>query len=226
MLAWLNANTGLVSGVASAVSAFAAAVVMCATIATVTLNRRLAKENRTLRKTEGDPQVVAYATINPRVWAAIDFVIANIGKGPARNVTYTVLSGAESLTKKEARLFPSGVKFAFLPSGEQLSSTMGMGWDLLSEPALPPFEVELTYENLAGEQRCAKFSVDVNQFNGMYRLGTPNDELIAQNLKKIADVMEGWSRGRLQVETMSVSERKEYDAEIRQFMQECGAQQD
>ena len=63
MLAWLNANAPIVSGFASAVSAFAAVVVMFATVVTVALNRRLAKENRVLRKAETDPHVVAYATI-------------------------------------------------------------------------------------------------------------------------------------------------------------------
>lgn len=220
MLVWLNAHLGILSVIATVTSAFAATVVMFATLSTVTLNRRLAKENRTLRKAEGDPQVVAYATINPRVWAAIDFVIANIGKGPARNISYKVLQGTEALLAKDVRLLPSATKFAFLPSGEQLSSGMGMGWTLLAEPRLSTFEVEVSYENLAGEKRNGTFSIDVGQFDGMHRLGTPNDEEMANSLKKIAAVMEGWAMRRLQVETMSVTERAEHDSQVRKIMEE------
>jgi hypothetical protein len=150
MLAWLNANAPIVIGVASAVSAFAAVVVMFGTIVTVALNRRLAKENRVLRKAETDPHVVAYATINPRAWGAIDFVIANIGKGAARNVSYKVVAGGDDLKAKNVRLLPSSVKYAFLPQDEQLSSSMGMGWDLLAEPRISPFDIELTYEDIGG----------------------------------------------------------------------------
>jgi hypothetical protein len=220
MIAWLSAHASVVSGLASAVSAFAAVVIMCATIATVALNRRLAKENRTLRKAEGDPQVVAYATINPRVYAAIDFVIANIGKGPAREISYRIIAGGEDLKAKDVRMLPAEVNYAFLPADEQLSTWMGMGWDLLAEPRISPFEIELTYENLAGEKRTGRFKIDVGQFDGMGRLGAPTDEQIADHLKMIATTMEGWATRRLQVEIMSVTERKEHDEQMRRMIEE------
>jgi hypothetical protein len=220
MLAWLNANASLVSAVASAVSACTAFVVMLATIATVGLNRRLASENQKLKKAEGDPLVVAYATINPRVYAAIDFVIANVGKGPALNISYKVVEGAEDLKAKGVHMLPTGIDYAFLPSGEQLSTWMGMGWDLLADPRISRFEVELSYENLAGEKRTGRYKIDIGQFDGMGRLGAPSDEQIAEHLKTIAKVMESWTRGRLQVETMSVTERKEHDERVREMMEQ------
>jgi hypothetical protein len=193
---------------------------MLATVATVTLNRRLASENRRLRKTEGDPLVVAYATINPRVYAAIDFVIANIGKGPARNISYKVVLGGEDLKAKNVRMLPAEVNYAFLPAGEQLSTWMGMGWELLAEPRIAPFEVELNYENLGGEKTTGRFKIDVGQFEGMGRLGAPTDEQMVEHLKTIAQVMEGWGMRRLQVETMSVTERKEHNEQVRKVMDE------
>jgi hypothetical protein len=226
MLAWLSANASVVSGLASAVSAFAALVIMCATLATVALNRRLAKENRTLRKAEKDPQVVAYATINPRVYAAIDFVIANIGKGPAREISYRIVFGGEDLKAKGVRMLPSDVKYAFLPAGEQLSTWMGMGWELLAEPRIGLFEIELAYENLAGEKRTGRFKIDLGQFDGMGRLGAPTDEQIADHLKKIATTVESWTHQRLQVETMSVTERKEYDEQVSKIMEERKTKRD
>jgi hypothetical protein len=220
ILTWLSANAPIVSGMASAVSAFAAVVVMFATLVALGLNRRLAKENRELRKAEGDPRVVAYATINPRAFGAIDFVIANVGKGPARNISYKVVDGGERLVGKDVRLLPSDVKFSFLVAGDQLSSSMGMGWDLLAEPRISSFDVEVTYENLAGEEQKGRYTIDIGQFDGMGRLGKPADEQIADNVKKIADVMEGWGMRRLQVETMSLTERKAHDEEMRKLHEE------
>jgi hypothetical protein len=43
---------------------------------------------------------------------------------------------------------------------------------------------------------------------------------MADNLKKILQVMEGWAQKRLQIETMSVTERKEHDQEVRQWIEE------
>lgn len=220
MLGWLSTNSTIVIAIASAVSAATAVIVMLATIVNVAINRRLAAENRALRKAGSDPQVVAYATINPRVFAAIDFVLANIGKGPARNVSYKIISGEADLVKKGVRLLPEGITYAFLPQDDQLSSSMGMGWDLLEEPKVAPFEVEVSYQNLAGDQRTGTFKIDVVQFEGLRRLGQPADEQIAEHLKKMAAAVESWSHRRLQVETMSVTERRAHDEQIRRMIQE------
>ena len=143
MLAWLNTNANAVIALASTVSAFAAMILMVVTIIYARYTWQLTVENRLLRKAGTDPQVVAYATINPRVYGAIDFVIANIGKGAARNVSYKVAAGGNDLKTKNVRLPLTGITFAFLPQDEQISTSMGMGWDLLAEPPLAPFEIDV-----------------------------------------------------------------------------------
>jgi hypothetical protein len=140
--------------------------------------------------------VVGYAAINPRVFGATDFVIRNVGRGAAGNVSYKIVSGGNNITAKNARLLPADVKFAFLPQDEQLSVTMGMGWDLLHNPSLAPFEIEVSYENMAGSIYVKRFRIDVGQFEGLSRLGNPPEEEIAESLKKIARVMEQWPHQR------------------------------
>lgn len=125
---------------------------------------------------------------------------------------------------KNARLLPAGMKFAFLPQDEQISETMGMGWGLLADPPLAPFEIEVRYEDVAGHSYAERFKIDVGQFNGLSRLGNPPEEEIAENLKKIARVMELWSHQRLQVETMSVAERREHDERVRKMMEQRRAE--
>ena len=214
LLAWISANPTAVSAVAASVSAIAAVMIMFATFTTVGLNLRLVRENKVLRKAETSPRVVAFLALNTRAFGAVDFVLRNIGKGPATNVSYKIAGGGNDLNTKGVKLLPAALKYAFLPHGEELSSSMGFGWDLLEEPALAPFEVEVTHEDLSGGRYSERFRLDVSQFEGMGRLGQPTDEQIAESLRKILGVMEGWSHRRLQVETMSVAERREHDTEL------------
>lgn len=106
MIVWLNANAGAVSALASGVSAVAAIVLMITTIVYAKFTWQLTVENRLLRKAGTDPQVVGYAAINPRVFGAIDFVIRNIGKGAARNVSYKLLLAAMILWPKMLASYP------------------------------------------------------------------------------------------------------------------------
>lgn len=224
MIEWLNANTRTVQTITSLVTAFTAIELMCTTIVYVIYTWQLAVENRLLRKASTDPRVVGYATINPRVFGAIEFVIRNVGKGPARNVSYKIVSGGDDLNMKGVRLLPSGVAFAFLPQDEQLSAPMGMGWDLLKQPCIAPFEIELSYSDLTGQPHSERFKIDVGQFAGLSRLGKPSDEETAEAIKKIANIMDSWSMRRLQVETMSVTERHERDEQNRAYMEEQRSQ--
>jgi hypothetical protein len=150
----------------------------------------------------------------------LDFVVANVGRGPAKNVSYKIVSGGDDLKSKGVRLLSADVKFAYLLAGHQLSWSMGMGFNLLANPRLEPFEVEVSYENLRGDVTTARHMIDVSQFDGMGRLGQEPEELIAEHLKKIAGVMESWNHRRLQVETMSVTERAEHDTELMKRMEE------
>lgn len=220
MIAWLNANASAVQAITSVVTTFTAIVLMGTTIIYAIHTWQLAVENRLLRKAGTDPQVVGYATINPRVFGAIDFVIRNVGKGAARNVSYKIIGGGDDLSGKNVSLLPSGVTFDFLPQDEQLSASMGMGWDLLDDPCIRPFEIEVSYTDLAGNPYSGRFRIDVGQFAGLHRLGKPAEEEIADAVKKIAGIMEGWSMRRLQVETMSVTERREHDRELRKWVEE------
>ncbi len=63
------------------------------------------------------------------------------------------MSRGDDMNAKGVRMLPATLKYTFLPQNEELSSSMGFGWDLLKEPTLAPFEVEVAYEDLsAGRQ--------------------------------------------------------------------------
>lgn len=81
MLDWIAQN-------ANAVTAIATAVIAAFTMLTAVLTRVLMAENRRLRKAGTEPEVTAYLIPHPDGNGAINFVLANIGQGPARNVTF------------------------------------------------------------------------------------------------------------------------------------------
>jgi hypothetical protein len=98
--------------------------------------------------------------------------------------------------------------------------------DAARGPSTPSFEIEVSYEDVAGNPYNGRFKIDVGQFDGLHRLGQPTDEQIAESLKKIVSVMERWGHQRLQVETMSVTERREHDEQVRKLMEERKAKRD
>src|SRR4051794_20647533 len=70
----------------------------------------LARENKVLRKAETSPRVVAYLALNPRAYGAIDFIVSNIGRGPATNVSYKIIAGGDDLNAKGVRILPATLK--------------------------------------------------------------------------------------------------------------------
>src|SRR5689334_4751578 len=95
------------SGLGAVASAFAAMVVMV-------LTRTLARDNRLLRKAGTEPEVVAYLLPDQRHINILNLVVANVGRGPARNVElefigdFTELQklGASRLTKSKLPVLP------------------------------------------------------------------------------------------------------------------------
>jgi hypothetical protein len=74
IFAWLNSIQGGVVALSSIVLALTTIVYAWHTSV-------LAKENRLLREAGTEPQVIAYLSLNLRHIGALEFVIANIGRG-------------------------------------------------------------------------------------------------------------------------------------------------
>ncbi len=220
LMAWLVAHQAAVIALATVVTAITSFVIAVTTIVYAWHTRNLAIENTRLRKAGTDPQVVAYATIDPLVFSAINFVIANIGKGPARNVRFEIIAGGADFESKQVRMPHAAVTFKFLPQDDKISQFMGMGWSLIEPPVLAPFEVDLSYESIDGEKYSDRFSIDISQFNGLVRLGEPPDEQIAKAVKEIAEEVKRWRSSRLPVEVITTRERQKRDAEARREFEE------
>ena len=81
-------------------------VIAVSTVITVILTWVLARENRLLRKAETEPQVVAYLAIPPLYQNFLNFVLANVGRGPARKVSFEFDVGEKVLDDNEIKVNP------------------------------------------------------------------------------------------------------------------------
>ena len=194
-----------------AIAALATVVIAFFSVASVFFARTLAKENRLLRKVGTEPQVVAYLLPDPRYIIFVHLVIANIGHGAARNVRFDLDADPEDFKAHDVRvLVDEGRKpIALLPQGEKFVTYFGRGPELLQDPKLKPFTINVTYENVEGNtQPSAKFPIDIAQFEGLQNIGTPPEHEIAKALKEIAKNTGNWTSGfqRFKVETITTED--------------------
>ena len=194
----------------SAITAIATLFIAVAAVVSAVLTRELIRENIRLRQMETEPEVIAYLHHHPHLWEFIDFVLANVGRGPARNVSFRFLADEDDFESHETALrnSPERTPLGFIPPGETYRAFFGTGTDLMKEPRLRPFDVEISYEDAKGSPRCKRFTLDMAQFEGMSSIGTPPTQDAADSLKKISRFLEriGVRRHRLLVETTTAEE--------------------
>lgn len=152
------------------------------------LTRALIRENRLLRKADAEPRVVAYLANHPHHWDLIRFVISNVGRGAARNVSFRFLTREADFESHGVSVSntPDRRPLGFLPQGETYAVFFGAVDRLLAKPRLRPFQVAVSYQDLDGRPRSEKFLLDVGQFEGFRSLGAPPEREMADSLKQIA----------------------------------------
>jgi hypothetical protein len=202
LLAWTNTNQGALN--------FFTTLVLAAT------TFWYARLTRSLVKAGTEPQVIAYLIPDTRHINLIHFVISNVGRGPAYNVSFEIVSGGDDLLEHQARLNESVAPLGILPQDEKIQMFFGMAFTLLKEPRLKPVEVRVTYSNSRGKKRNEKFRLDVYQFVGMGKVGKEPEEEIADALKSIESHISRWNLQRLKVETITTKEQEERDEELRE----------
>ena len=156
-------------------------------IITAVATKTLARENKLLRKAETEPKVVAYLTLDPIYWGCFNFVLANVGRGPARNISFKFDADHQEFKNHDVALKNSADREAisFLPQGESISVFFGSSIDLYKDPRLKPFDVIIKYDDMSDKHRCERCRIDVAQFEGFTSLGKPPEQEAADSLKKI-----------------------------------------
>lgn len=154
---WLNANSGAISGMATAVIALMA-------IVTVYLTRNLAKENQLLRKAGTEPEVVVYLAPDSTKRQFVNLVLANVGQGPAKNIAFEIEANLTDFQNHNvSTVFASNrvtVESKLLPQGERIQSLFGHAPALKEPVPLAPFKVLLSFEDFKGKKHANEFELD------------------------------------------------------------------
>jgi hypothetical protein len=175
--------------VASVVSAVATVAVAVTTIVYAIFTRQLVLENQLLRKASSQPAVVVYIMPDQNVLHAINFVIANVGLGAARNISINVNADPDDLVRHNVYLFKKWGKrpISILPQGEKISAFMG-GIEIFEGEPLCAFDVEVSYQDLSGAMYKEKITVDPGELLGYSRVESPEQKAL-DSVRRVCDSM-------------------------------------
>ncbi len=145
ILDWFVANTVSVTTISTCVIAVFSIVTTC-------LTWNLIRENKLLRKVGAEPEIIAYLTHGTQEWNDINFMLTNVGRGPARNIEFQLegidrvpqgnfLGNAPALGNN-----PDRKPIGFLLEDEKWRVFFGSGPILLSKPRLPPFDATVQWQ--------------------------------------------------------------------------------
>jgi hypothetical protein len=217
---WVHAVSAWVIAHKDHVTLLTAGVSAAMAFAVVLLTAALAKDNRRLRKAGTEPDVVAYILPDQRHLNMLNLVVANVGRGPARNVALEFVGDIKTLYERGVRLL-SRAKVpihSVLPQDEKFVQIFGNALNIFDGDEPPPdFVIKVHFENSVGRKISTEYRASIKDFEGLSRSNSPEHE-IAEALKQIARTVDNWGGfGRLQVETVTAAEvareqKAQYDA--------------
>lgn len=191
-----------------------AAMVTIATLVYALLTWKLVSETRQLRKVQTDPRIQIEIDSLDIALHIVRLQITNIGQGPALNITFVpkVLEGGESADSLlsefiNLNFFETGISYLG-PGGVRHSGFTQMTEDhdgkLNSKLAF-----DLKYKSATGHKITDTIIIDMTEYKGTYRLGTPHLYSIAQSMQKIERALGkiASGQGRIKTDIYTAKER-------------------
>ena len=144
-------------------------------------------EQRKTREAGTDPVLVAHLGQREDARELITFNISNIGAGAALNVALCVEKPKDVVEKRNLvmNIFRQHHPFTVILQGKSIEFSLALGWHLLGDEPLPPFQATLAYEDLAGGKYESKFMIDVRELEGLGANKSPQMRIVTA-LEKIA----------------------------------------
>ena len=174
------------------------AIIAISAVVTAALTWRLICDNRNLAKVGTEPEVVAYLGADP-YQPFTNFVLANVGRGPAKNVEFNLDLEEHHYNRIILRNEPNRKPHGFLLQGEKKEVLFGDhrlfgAGEEREKNVLKPFRVVVKWQNLRAQKFEATHILDVRQFLGIPPTSSLFDPLskIANSLTKIEKLLAHW----------------------------------
>ena len=164
-----------ISDIATKLNQFSSLVTAVATAILAIITILLWLENRSLRKAGSKPEVIAYLAPHKNGTGAVCLVIANVGNGPAFDVSISIDCDRSDFRSHNVILgdYVSQVPITAIPQGEKISVLFGVGYVLFGKVngeqinVLKPFILKLNYKTVLGKIEKRSFVLDISQFAGI-----------------------------------------------------------
>ena len=171
------------------------------------------REQIAVEQASTEPEVVAYLIPDRRHINILHIVVANVGRGAAREVSVELDADPADFTAHQTQI-PAKTRrpvLAVLPAGEQVPLFFGSALDLLADPPLKDFKIVVRFIDKDGNHRSNVGRASAVDFEGHGRIGTPPEFETAEGITAIAKELKNWSDGfkRLKVETITAEEEAE-----------------
>lgn len=134
------------------------------------------RENRLLRKAGSEPRLIAYYEPHPDGTGGLNIAIANVGKGPAKDVYFQFDGAYENFAKYDLVLDCSHRRgpIATIPQDGKISIFFAVGYQLFSpknegknnaKKPIDPFHIVLEWESMGSRKKYAdRFLLDVKPY--------------------------------------------------------------
>lgn len=176
------------------INSYANLITAAATAVLAVLTGVLWHENRSLRKAGSSPEVVAYLLPHPDGHGGVHLVLANVGRGPAFNVTFDLDYDEDDFESHRVILLndPERRPISALPQDEKIRSLIGISFQLYGKidqndiGPLKPFKVITTFYDIFGRKMIRERVLDIKQFAGLAGiLDKSNERKISESLEKV-----------------------------------------
>ncbi|MFP4570352.1 hypothetical protein [Rhodosalinus sp.] len=145
-------------------------------------------EQKKLREAATDPVLIAHFGQREDARELVTFRVTNVGAGAAIDVHLSAeppedldLESRQLMTNIFTRHHP----FRIIPQGETVEFSLALGWNILGSNPLPPFKVDLQYQDLNGDQYESTFILDVREMEKLGAEKSPYMRMVSA-LEKIA----------------------------------------
>jgi hypothetical protein len=137
---------------------------------------------------------VAYLTPHPDGHGGIQFILANVGRGPAFDLTFDLRYDETDFKSHDVLLAndKERTSITVLPQDEKVASLFGIGFELYGKihgkdiGPLKPFDVLIKYSDSLGRKLKRDIRIDIRQFAGLPGIfDKSHGRDIAQSLKAI-----------------------------------------